>query len=66
MIYQILIETNCLEDWEKARKFFDNPNTTPMTQPYRFDIKASDAWRKVKANRDEEYMREQLFNKLNS
>ena len=66
MIYKLSLETHSFEDWEKAREFFDNPKTSPMTQPYRFDIKASDAWRKVKANRDEEYMREQLFNKLNS
>lgn len=66
MIYKLLIETHCFEDWEKAREFFDNPKTSPMTQPYKFDIKASDAWRTVNANRDEEYMREQLFNKLNS
>ena len=66
MIYKLSLETHSFEDWEKAREFFDNPKTSPMTQPYRFNINASNAWRKVKANRDEEYMREQLFNKLNS
>tara|TARA_B100001167_G_scaffold190385_1_gene157000 strand:+ start:568 stop:768 length:201 start_codon:yes stop_codon:yes gene_type:complete len=66
MIYQILIETHCYEDWEKARKFFDNPKTTPMTQPYKYNIKASNAWRTVNANRDQEYIDEQLFLRLNS
>ena len=66
MIYKLLIETNCYEDWQRIRDIFDDPTSTPMTEPYRFDIKASNAWREIKLNRDEEYMREQLFRKLNS
>ena len=70
MIYKILVETNCYEDWQRVRDIFDNSRTTPMTQPYRFDIKMSDTWRQIKVNRDQKYLDEQeaesFFNLINS
>ena len=51
-IYRIFVETENVEDWVKAREIFDGDNT-PMTTPYRYEVKQINAWsREVVVNRE--------------
>ena len=56
-IFKILIETENGADWNRARKLFDEAyEGMPMTTPYKFEVKISNAWsRTVEANRDEKW-----------
>ena len=59
-IYRVFIETEDADNWNELREIIDGP-CSPMTTPYRMEIKIINAWsRNVDVNRDWDFIAEQL------